>query len=241
MNLKGGRWRKRHKRWSGAIKRKSRWQSLVSFLVLCQGFSCCARCPVSWVWGLPCFWLKDHDGGKQMEDYSWPNCLCPANTPPSAVRRSLRLCAPRQKLASTSAAIVSMWLMRSSLTFTFYRSGLCLPIPTYRFACHCRKNPSDIIMEHRTHKVSLNPLMSHINLLLHNQTCYLSPDLLIRIYCSLLLVRCVYCPAGQPNWDIQSDSESALTVRTHQHINSLLLIATVERCAWQCILLWVHL
>lgn len=125
VNLKGGRWRKRHKRWSGAIKRKSRWQSLVSFLVLCQGFSCCARCPVSWVWGLPCFWLKDHDGGKQMEDYSWPNCLCPANTPPSAVRRSLRLCAPRQKLASTSAAIVSMWLMRSSLTFTFYRSGLC--------------------------------------------------------------------------------------------------------------------
>lgn len=56
--------------------------------------------------GQPCFWLRDGDGGKQMEDYSWPNCLCPANTTPSAERGSLRLSPPQQKPALSSAAIV---------------------------------------------------------------------------------------------------------------------------------------
>lgn len=39
------------KKWSSAIKRKNSWQSLFSFMVLRQGFSCYGRCPVFLVWG----------------------------------------------------------------------------------------------------------------------------------------------------------------------------------------------
>lgn len=88
----------------------------------------------------------DGDGGKQMEDYSWPNCLCPANTPPSAERGSLRLSPPQQKPALSSAAIVWIWLMCPSLTCTSYRSSQCLSIPNHRFARHGRIIHCDIII-----------------------------------------------------------------------------------------------
>lgn len=60
QNLKGSRrrWIKWNKERLSAIKRKNSWRRLFSFIVLCQGFSCYSRCPLFWVGGQPCFWLR---------------------------------------------------------------------------------------------------------------------------------------------------------------------------------------
>lgn len=112
-----------------------------------------------------CFWLMVWRWRrKQMEDYSWPNCLCPANTPPSAERGSLRLSPAQQKPALSSAAVVWVWLMLPSLTFTSHRSSRRFTvIPCYRFACHGRIIHCDIIMEYKTHKVNINLLIFNRN------------------------------------------------------------------------------
>lgn len=125
---------------SGWVQLQGKIADGVSLVSSCsvRGFSCNGRCPLFWVWGQPCFWLRDGDGGKQMEDYSWPNCLCPANTAPSAERGSWRLSPPKQKPEFSSAAIVWIWLMHPSLTFTSYRTSQHLLIPNNRFAHHGR-------------------------------------------------------------------------------------------------------
>lgn len=156
------RWGKENKKWLNAITRKNSWRSLFSSIVLCQDFSCYARCLLSFgaTLLLADGWALEE---KQMEDYSWSNCLCPANAPPSAQGGSLRLSSPQQGASALQRRRRLNMTDVPSLTFTsLHTSSLCFPI-SYRFACRGRIIYCDIIMDLGTHKSNINLLIFNIN------------------------------------------------------------------------------
>lgn len=61
------------------------------FMMLRQGLSCYGWCPGFWVWGSLVSGWRTMMEESRWRIKAWPNCLWPANTPPSAERGSLRL------------------------------------------------------------------------------------------------------------------------------------------------------